>query len=64
MIVEKLQEMLLEDEKKLKANSEALALVTRTHGYQGKRTGSYQHCGKIEYKENACWKKYLKFIPS
>ena len=63
MTAEKAREMLLEDEQRLKADSGASALVTHSHGHQGKGTGSCWHCGKTGHKEDACWKKYPELIP-
>ena len=54
MTAEKAREILLEVEQRLKADSGASALVTHSHGHQGKRTGSCRHYGKTGYKKNAC----------
>ena len=61
MTAEKAREMLLEDERRLKADSGASALVTRGHGHRD--TGSCRHCGKTGHKEDLCWKKYPELIP-
>ena len=63
MTAEKAREMLLEDERRLKANSGASALVTRGHGHQGTEAGSCRYCGKPGHKEDSCWKKYPELIP-
>ena len=62
--VEKAREMLLEDEKRLKADSEISALVIHSHGHQGKGKDSCRYCGKTGDKEDACWKKYPELIPN
>ena len=53
MTVEKVQEMLLKDEQRFKADSGALTLVIRCHSHQGKRMGNCWHCGKTRLKEDA-----------
>ena len=63
MTAEKAREMLLEDERRLKANSGASALVTRGHGHQGTEAGGCQYCGKAGHKEDSCWRKYPELIP-
>lgn len=63
MIVRKVQEMLLENKQRLKANSKVSALVTYTHGHQNIEISSCQHCGKTEHKEDSYWKKYPELIP-
>lgn len=62
MTVKKVQEMLLEDKQRLKADSGISVLVTRSHDHQGKEAGSCRHCGKTGYKEDSCWKKYPELI--
>ena len=59
---EKAREMFLEDKRKLKADSGALALVTHGHPNQNIAGGSCQPCGKPGHKEDSCWKKYPKLI--
>ena len=64
MTAEKAREMLLEDERRLKADSGSSALVTRGHGHRGTEAGSCRHCGKTGHKEDSCWKKYPELIPN
>ncbi len=60
MTAEKAREMLLEDERRLKADSRASVLVKRSHGHRD--TGSFRHFDKTGQNEDLCWKKYLKLI--
>ena len=63
MTAEKAREMLLEDERRLKADSWASALVTCGHPNRNTEAGSCRHCGKPGHKEDSCWKKYPELIP-
>lgn len=62
MTVEKIREIFLEDEQKLKINSGVLVSMICSHGYKSKKVGICQYCGKTGHKKNLCWKKYLKLI--
>ena len=47
---EEAQQMLLEDERRLKSKSGVSAFVTRGHCHRGREAGGSQHCGKAGHK--------------
>lgn len=51
---EKAREMFLENEQRLKVDSGASALVTRSHGHESKEANSCRHYGKTRHKKDLC----------
>ena len=62
MTAEKAREMLLDDERRLNADSRASALVTRGHPNRNTAVGSCQYYEKPGHKGDSCWKKYPELI--